>query len=433
MNRIFIPVISAFILVLNAAAQAAVVRVGSGTWGDSYSDIQEAVSAANPDDEIWVKQGVYPVSSAITIDKAVSLYGGFDGTETEREARNWSRNATVIDGQDMTTCLNITADMTLDGFTVANADASPPPENPATDRPSGGGMLNQFKKVTVSNCIFKDNHADIGGGIMNMGGDLTIINCIFTGNTGAGAAIYNAIGNVRIINSTFSKNTSENGMAGAIHSYGAYGYTCSVAISNSILWGDTGGEIFTNGWGTIFASHSDIPDISGPGVIDADPLFVGGGDFHLLPGSPCIDTGTGEGFPVADIEGTARPQGWYWDMGAYECITSNLISLTATPQPGAIVLRWRTRMDITRGYNISNTGFNIYRATAQNGVYEKINTSVIAGRDHAFRVARYRFADRGLQNGTAYYYKLETINQLGDSVMHGPVQATPGWFFESSE
>ncbi len=58
----------------------------------------------------------------------------------------------------------------------------------------------------------------------------------------------------------------------------------------------------------------------GTGNIPDDPLFAdaANGDVRLQDGSPCIDTGTAESAPDTDIEGTARPQGAGFDMGAYE-------------------------------------------------------------------------------------------------------------------
>ena len=55
-------------------------------------------------------------------------------------------------------------------------------------------------------------------------------------------------------------------------------------------------------------------------AVEGDPLFVrAGSDFHLQSGSPAIDAGTTiSGIPAQDIEGTTRPQGPAWDIGAYE-------------------------------------------------------------------------------------------------------------------
>jgi hypothetical protein len=46
--------------------------------------------------------------------------------------------------------------------------------------------------------------------------------------------------------------------------------------------------------------------------------WVEGGDYHLQPGSPCIDAGTSIGTPTTDIEGFARPCSNGVDIGAYE-------------------------------------------------------------------------------------------------------------------
>ncbi len=61
----------------------------------------------------------------------------------------------------------------------------------------------------------------------------------------------------------------------------------------------------------------------GAGNLSADPKFVTrawgtAGDYHLQPGSPAIDAGTATEAPAADLEGTPRPQGTGFDMGAYE-------------------------------------------------------------------------------------------------------------------
>jgi len=66
-------------------------------------------------------------------------------------------------------------------------------------------------------------------------------------------------------------------------------------------------------------TYSDVEGgRNGEGNIRSDPLFLGGGDYHLTASSPCIDSGTSNGAPSTDIEGNLRPNGHGYDMGAYE-------------------------------------------------------------------------------------------------------------------
>ncbi|MFW6146343.1 MAG: PKD domain-containing protein [Planctomycetota bacterium] len=52
----------------------------------------------------------------------------------------------------------------------------------------------------------------------------------------------------------------------------------------------------------------------------SDSIFVDwrNGDVHLLADGPAVDQGSSELAPTVDIEGTPRPQGNGWDIGAYE-------------------------------------------------------------------------------------------------------------------
>ncbi len=58
----------------------------------------------------------------------------------------------------------------------------------------------------------------------------------------------------------------------------------------------------------------------GTGNISSNPQFVDAtnSDFHLMQNSPCIDAGTSSNAPNFDFEGTSRPQGSGFDIGAYE-------------------------------------------------------------------------------------------------------------------
>src|SRR4030042_867425 len=53
-----------------------------------------------------------------------------------------------------------------------------------------------------------------------------------------------------------------------------------------------------------------------------DPLFISTTDFHLQSSSPAIDHGaTLSSFFTTDLEGTTRPVGVAWDIGAYEYVS----------------------------------------------------------------------------------------------------------------
>ena len=49
-------------------------------------------------------------------------------------------------------------------------------------------------------------------------------------------------------------------------------------------------------------------------------MFVGGGDYHLASGSPCIDAGDPASTLDHDVAGQARPQGSGPDIGADEAM-----------------------------------------------------------------------------------------------------------------
>jgi len=76
--------------------------------------------------------------------------------------------------------------------------------------------------------------------------------------------------------------------------------------------------IYLNGTNMMFLfGHVDS------GRVSADPQFVNytgysSGDYHLKSTSPAIDKGTSLDAPLNDFDGSVRPQGSGWDIGAYE-------------------------------------------------------------------------------------------------------------------
>ena len=78
-----------------------------------------------------------------------------------------------------------------------------------------------------------------------------------------------------------------------------------------------------------------------------------------------------------------------------------------------------------------NIGFNLYRSESKSGNYVQVNRSLIKGKGTNGQGATYRYADRRLQNGKTYYYKVEYVATEigGTSVFHDAVTtATPALF-----
>jgi hypothetical protein len=102
-----------------------------------------------------------------------------------------------------------------------------------------------------------------------------------------------------------------------------------------------------------------------------------------------------------------------------------LIEFNPIPGNRMVTLTWSTAREIY------NAGFNIYRSTAENGDYIKVNNSFIPAHGSTTQGASYKYVDKNLKNRKTYYYKLVDINYYfnGHSTMHGPVSATPRWIY----
>ena len=181
---------------------------------------------------MWIAAGTYIDTSEATIAGSVSIYGGFDGTETNLSQRDVDANPVYLDGDDSHRVLKITAGpVTLDGLTIQNGYG---PNQTA----SGGGIHKDGAfLLTLNNCRVVDNrpytaNTRYGGGAYFKSGSVVIEECFFANpfvSSGdmryrRGYGFYAESADVVVIDSIFSNHidttTGYYNWGAAIHVYG---------------------------------------------------------------------------------------------------------------------------------------------------------------------------------------------------------------------
>jgi len=302
-----------------------------------YETIQAAINAAEQADTIVISPGTY--TENITMNgKNISL--------TSTNPNDPSIIAETIiqgDGTDSTVTFTGSEDSCeIVGLTITGGHS-----------PSdGGGISANGATAGISRCIIRDNYSEnAGGGIsacngaisrcviannfaVTTGGGLSgcqgnITNCLIYDNTSdSGGGLNDCDGN--IVNCTIVSNTANKG-AGL--------NDCDGQITNCVLWANSFEQLRRSSDPTYSCIEGGG---SGAGNIDVYPDFISfqGGDYHLLPGSFCIDAGTNtpaSGLDDADIDGQIRLVDGdndgtaIVDMGAYESLpaTEPVIGLSA--------------------------------------------------------------------------------------------------------
>ncbi|MDV3308202.1 MAG: T9SS type A sorting domain-containing protein [Cyclobacteriaceae bacterium] len=189
---------------------AAVGANNGSSWGNAYTSLSDALAAAAAGDEIWVASGTYYPEVAVDVNQntvldprevtfqipnGVMLYGGFAGTETSREERDWEANATILSGDidqnDTVTdgvpfstndlsgsnayhvvyTVNVDSSTGVDGFIIVGGSASPATPDDIFDlNLRGGGWFNDLQapsfasSPTIRNTKFQANYAASEGG-----------------------------------------------------------------------------------------------------------------------------------------------------------------------------------------------------------------------------------------------------------------------------
>ena len=319
---------------VNWAASGAVENGSS--WENAYINLQGALH--NLDClEIWVAAGVYKPTGSM--DRSISfdlrgnlaLYGGFFGTEIERDTRDWIANTTIlsgdIDGDDslIGNSYHIVRDLgssppaTLDGFTITGGNA-----NGDSLDANGGGMFIVMGFPTLENLVFANNSADrTGGGLFSILGEPNMAQISFNQNASqygggmysdSGSPVLNAViffansaregggllieGDAVLADITFALNIADEHGGGLYVSEGTLALNKATFSGNSA--GGNGGGLFNRGtlelvnvtisgnvaggWGGGIASigYSALPNLTNTTVSGNFANMSGGGMVNMI-------------------------------------------------------------------------------------------------------------------------------------------------------
>ena len=111
-------------------------------------------------------------------------------------------------------------------------------------------------------------------------------------------------------------------------------------------------------------------------------------------------TGAGSGTITGTLPGTTLG---YFTLGTVTLDNSlpvDLVAFNAIGKAGKVLLTWQTASEV------NNSGFEIYRATSENGIYELVNQQLIPGQGNSTTSHFYEYLDTEVEEQTTYYYKL---------------------------
>ncbi len=341
-------------------------------WADAATNIAVALEACVPGDTVSVTDGLYHVSSQLSLTQGVQLVS-VNGA-----------SCTIVDGQRQTRCIYVDDSQALvDGFTFRNGYST------GTHFTDGGGVF--LEAGTVRNCIITGNVATTssgptyhpaGGGVLCMGlledstvsGNLSsssgggvavdgggvVMRCRIDGNSaefGGGLAIGNGTATACVVKRNNADTAGGVALAGGgtaesclvlendadigggvvMTLFGGTMRSCTVSqnsaldvggvlaacwesgvadIENTVIYGNENPN-YQNSTGLATCAYSCMfPLVPGIGNITNDPQLTP--SYRLKSTSPCIDAGTALNGPLTDIDGEAR-----WDHPGH----SNVVSI----------------------------------------------------------------------------------------------------------
>jgi len=308
------------------------------SWANAYTDLQSALSLTSSS-EIWVAEGTYQPTLQDTFiyfsfGTAHTVYGGFNGTETQASQRDPDTYVSMIDGDingddtvadfeinraDNATHLFYVSEglpiTTIDGFTFSGGSTLY--TNDLDDFSWRGGAIYALSPIAVSNCMFQNNAARSGAGIYILGTDgSSVVDCEFSqsyATSQAAGVMLNGASNAIVEDCGFINNTTNRGSLYAFVSNGVEVIDCDF-INNGPhpdSWGVSG----FNNWNStnIFMEGCLFQNLTGG---NASSIYIDGRDTDEF--QMTINDCTFENNTTTSYGGTVY--GWRADYEMNDCV-----------------------------------------------------------------------------------------------------------------
>ena len=294
------------------------------SWATAATNIQDAVFHASFADTVLVTNGIYATggfsnsgSNRVFLFSNIKLQS-VNGPAATTIQGYWVPGTT--NGSSAVRCVYVSSGSTLSGFTLTQGATT-------SGGGQGGGVWCSSQSSLVTNCVIAGNAGAVGAGAYSG----TLVNCKLTNNIAFGLGWGGGANGSILINCLLTGNrTDYRGAAAANCALSSctvatnIGQTTSVEsckLTNCISYYNTpdNGSI---GQGNNYNSCCTIPlPSSGANTITNPPAFLNlaGGDFHLMPTSPCINAGSNSFISLAtDLDNNPRVVAGVVDLGAYE-------------------------------------------------------------------------------------------------------------------
>lgn len=301
-----------------------VSKIGSSngpgdSWSTAFDDFATAIQSIQPEDSIFMAEGIYYLpSESVIIKYGIRLFGGFAGWESYLDERIPGLHETIIKGGEYYVKIELDSiyyRSILDRMTFSDGNAQF--EKDECSYPEvfcAGGILlinkangTLLRDITLRDCTFKNNRAHHGGAIAiynfnESTSSFLFKRCIFENNLAvewSGGAVYfgnsiNSNSKLKFDSCNFSNNRTLVGYGGAVYYFRRDNSIDSVVFNNCFfsnnkcLLSGGGGSIAFQNNGLINVEDFLITNCSFNGNI-ANQYFphqawIGGSALRLVKG-----------------------------------------------------------------------------------------------------------------------------------------------------